>query len=113
MKYYEDRANKRHVWEENFDFIENGGYFLNITYSPSNIFWKLLHKFKLIKTEEPVAEIQTGPMNWEYICVNLTNNLEAKGLFLTTKGVRTVRMTFPHSVVFKYEVKINLERLYS
>lgn len=114
MKHYEDKGNRKQVWEQHFDFKESGGYYLKIKYGPKNWFWKILHSLGLIHTQGPIAEIEQEPMNWEYIDVNFTkSNLKASGIFLTREGVKMFRMTIPNETVEKYDVNISFERLYS
>jgi len=112
--FYEDKINRRFVWEKHLDFKENGGYFLIIEYEPKNLFWKILHKIGLIRANVPIAEIEQTPMNWEYVDVRFAkSNLKASGIFLTHQGVKMFRMTIANETAKKYNVKVYCERLYS
>lgn len=113
MNQYEDKANKRQVWEQRFDFKENGGYYMKVYYKPKNKFWNFLHKLGLIRTETPIAEIENRPMDWEYLNIEIANDLKARSIFVTTNGVKTFRMSISNQTAEKYEIRVNFEKLYS
>ena len=113
MKNYEDKANGRHVWEQYLDFRDEGGYYLKIYYEPKNLFWKFLHKVKLIRAEEPVAEIEHAPMDWRWIGLNFKKELKVSGIFIVRGGVKLFRMSIPNRTTDRYNVKISFEKMYS
>lgn len=112
--FYEDKGNRRYVWERRLDFKENGGYYLIVEYKPKNLLWKILHKIGLIRAQEPIAEIEHSPMHWEYIEINFAkSNLKGLGIFCTHEGIKAFRMTIPNETVHKYEVKVFFKKLYN
>lgn len=113
MNQYEDKANRRQVWEHRFYFKENGGYYMKVYYKPKNRFWKIMHKLGLIKTQVPIAEIENSPMDWQYLYVEIVDGLKVKSIFSTTNGIKTFRISIPNETANKYEAIISFERLYS
>jgi hypothetical protein len=113
MRHYEDRSKKSQVIEQNFNFAENGGYYIELYYKPRNRFWSILHKLGIIKAKTPIAEIEQMPTDWEYLNFQPENGLKSRSIFLTTRGRKTLRFFFPDETAKKYRIKIFIEKLYN
>lgn len=99
-----------HILEQQFNFLENGAYRVKVRYEPVNFGIKILNRFGVLKTETPIIEIGADD-KWQFVGVEKSQELVARGAFLTRSGIKTVRVKFKKFTIMNFYAIVTLEKL--
>lgn len=83
---------KNKVLEQWFEFLENGGYYVDFTYRPRNKFVKILGKLRLVRPRAPTIEVYDAKRYFFLEIKQIGPNL-FRGYFMAEESSKK-RLTF-------------------
>ena len=104
----------RYFYSKNFSFEERGGYFLDLNFSPKNLFYRLLASLGILKIKQDilVSAVSTGDRGDYCYAYTQYVGTSCRAILTLEKTEYTVRVTVPSFNLTFFKVDMSLYRMH-